>query len=63
MKYGEHVPVVISRDRYIRFQLEYLHVTWIRSHGQGQDQVEGRAHFDSEYLVNVDRYGKHYYCH
>ena len=36
--------------------IAYLYLTLDHSKGQGQ------AHFDSEYLGNGDRCGKHYYC-
>ena len=57
----DRANIAISRNRrsYKDFSLAYLHLTLTHYKGQGQDH----AHFDSECLVNGDRYGKHCYCH
>ena len=43
----------------IGFQLVFLHLTLTSSKSQDQS----RAHFDSEYLGNGQRWGKIYNCH
>ena len=40
-------------------KLNYLHLTFSHSKGQGQGQV----HIDNGYLGNWDGYEKHWYCH
>ena len=37
------------------FRLAYLHL--IVTHSKGQDQDQGHAIFDSDYIGNVERYG------
>ena len=52
---GQTLPLRTNRTSQIAFRLAYLHLTLANSIGQGQ----GHAHFDCEYFVNNDRYGKH----
>ena len=53
-----NITIAINYDvAYMSFQLSYLDLTIARSKGQGQVHV----HFQSEYLQNGDRSGKHYY--
>ena len=55
---GQILLLPIHRKSPIGFRLVYLLLTLAYS----KDQSQGHANFDCDYLINGDRYDKHWYC-